>query len=91
MVDEVLSTAPYTRTGYSFQFTANGIASLTAGIPAACGASGDSGYSVSATPSFVGATGINSYCIDESGVIRVNSTDLLIPAPCSLSGFPPLQ
>jgi prepilin-type N-terminal cleavage/methylation domain-containing protein len=91
MVDEVLSTAPYSRTGYSFQFTANGTASLTAGIPAACGASGDSGYSVSATPNLLGATGINSYCIDESGVIRVNSVGLVIPAPCSNSGFPPLQ
>jgi type IV pilus assembly protein PilA len=91
LIDEVLSTAPSQKTGYKYDFTANGVAALTLGIPAACGASGDSGYSISATPLAVGVTGTSSYCVDETGVIRVNANGALIPPPCSGSGYPPLQ
>ncbi len=91
MIDDVLSAAPNQRSGYSFVFTPNGFPRLTSGIPAACGASGDTGFSVSASPNVPGSTGTFSYCIDESGVIRVNSTGLVIPPPCSASGFPPIQ
>jgi type IV pilus assembly protein PilA len=90
LIDEVLSTAPNQKTGYKFAFTPTAPVALTAGIPAACGASGDTGFSVSATPNSA-STGIFSYCIDESGIVRVNSTGVLIPPPCSKSGFPPLQ
>ncbi|MGC1254608.1 MAG: hypothetical protein WA867_03575, partial [Candidatus Acidiferrales bacterium] len=79
------------KTGYTYTFTANGVAALTLGIPAACGASGDSGYSISATPLALGVTGTTSYCVDETGVIRVNATGTLIAPPCSGSGYPPLQ
>ena len=90
LIDEVLSTAPNQKTGYKFVFTANGTAALTAGIPAACGVSGDTGFTVSATPSTLGMTGTASYCVDETGVVRVNAAGIVIPAPCSTSGFPPL-
>jgi prepilin-type N-terminal cleavage/methylation domain-containing protein len=91
LVDEVLSTAPNQKSGYTFVFTANGTPQLTAGVPAACGASGDTGFSVSATPVTLNSTGTTSYCIDETGVVRVNAAGVLIPPPCSASGFPPLQ
>ena len=91
LIDEVLSTPPFHKTGYSYTFTPNGVVALTSGIPVACGASGDSGYSISATPVALGTTGTASYCVDETGVIRVNATGVLIPPPCSSSGFPPLQ
>ena len=90
-IDEVLLTPPNQRTGYKHVFTPNGNAALTSGIPAACGASGDSGYSISATPVSLGSTGTTSYCVDETGVIRFNAAGLAIPPPCSGSGFPPLQ
>lgn len=91
MIDEVLSTPPSQKEGYAFAFTPNGTPALTAGVPAACGASGDSGYSISATPMTPGSTGIASYCVDDTGVIRVNAAGVAIAAPCFTSGFPPLQ
>ncbi|MFY9802165.1 MAG: prepilin-type N-terminal cleavage/methylation domain-containing protein [Candidatus Acidiferrales bacterium] len=91
LIDEVLSTAPFQKSGYGFVFTANGNVALASGVPAACGASGDTGYSISATPVTLGSTGTASYCVDETGVIRVNSSGVAIPAPCANSGFPPLQ
>lgn len=91
LIDEVLSTAPYKKGGYTYTFTANGTPQLAAGIPAACGASGDTGFSVTAQPTTANSTGIASYCIDETGVVRVDGAGSLIAAPCSLSGFAPLQ
>jgi len=91
LIDEVLSANPSQRSGYQFQYTANGVAALTSAIPASCGASGDTGFSASATPVTVGLTGTASYCIDETGAIRVNTVGAPIPAPCSTSGFPPMQ
>jgi prepilin-type N-terminal cleavage/methylation domain-containing protein len=91
LIDEVLSTAPNQKSGYKYVFTANGTVALTAGVPAACGVSGDTGFSVSATPVTLGSTGTASYCVDQTGVIRVNALGVVIAAPCSTSGFPPLQ
>ena len=91
LIDEVLSTAPNQKSGYAFTFTPNGTPQLTAGVPAACGASGDTGFSISATPVTQNSTGTTSHCIDETGVVRVNAAGFLIPPPCSTSGFPPLQ
>ena len=94
LIDEVLGQDPATKSGYTFTYTANGVAALTAGIPAACGGvSGDTGFSVSASP-LAASTGSARYCIDETGVIRVDPTPGVfapIPAPCSTSTFPPLQ
>jgi type IV pilus assembly protein PilA len=91
LIDEVLSTAPFQKGGYKYTFTPNGTVQLTAGIPASCGVSGDTGFSVTATPVTANSTGIASYCIDETGVVRVDAAGSAIPAPCSTSGFSPLQ
>jgi type IV pilus assembly protein PilA len=91
LIDEILSTPPNQKSGYTYTFTPNGIPTLSSGIPAACGASGDSGYTIDATPLRLGSTGTTSYCVDETGVIRVNAGGVIIPAPCSTAGFPPLQ
>jgi type IV pilus assembly protein PilA len=92
LIDEVLSTAPYNKGGYVYTYANNGVPQLTAGIPAACGASGFTGFSVSAGPVTLN-TGTAAYCIDESGVIRVDSAATAGEAmnPCSGSGKPPLQ
>lgn len=91
LIDEVLSTPPNQKSGYNYTFTPNGVVALVSGVPAACGGmSGDSGYSISATP-VAASTGTASYCVDETGVIRVNAAGVLISPPCSTSGYPPLQ
>ena len=91
LIDEVLSVAPNQKSGYGFVFTPNGTLSLTAGVPAACGVSGNTGFSVSATPVTLNSTGTTAYCVDETGVVRVNAAGVVIAPPCAGSGFPPLQ
>jgi type IV pilus assembly protein PilA len=96
LIDEVLSGGGGTavtsqKSGYTFTFTPNGTAQLTSGIPAACGASGDTGFSVSAWPTTANSTGTASYCVDETGVVRDDPNGSHIPAPCSTSTFSPLQ
>lgn len=93
LIDELLGRDPATKGGYQFTYTNNGQAALTAGIPAACGVSGDLGYSISATPIST-TTGETGYCIDQVGVVRVDAAEAPltpIAAPCSGSGKPPLQ
>jgi type IV pilus assembly protein PilA len=92
LIDEVLGNDPATKSGYVFTFLANGIPALTAGIPAACGGSGDTGFSVTAAPVSL-STGTAAYCVDETGVIRVDSAGTVGENmnPCSASGKPPLQ
>jgi type IV pilus assembly protein PilA len=91
LIDEVLSTPPSQKAGYAYAFTPNHTVALASGVPAVCGASGDTGYTISATPVSLNSTGIASYCVDETGVIRVNAAGAVIPAPCATSGYPPLQ
>ena len=90
LIDEVLSNDPATKGGYLYTYTPNGVLALTTGVPAGC-ASGDTGFSISASPTGV-STGTASYCIDETGVLRVNAAAAgPIGPPCSGSGLPPLQ
>ncbi len=64
---------PATKGGYQYNYQNNGVLALTAGVPAACaGASGFTGFSVSAGPVTL-STGTAAYCIDETGVVRVDS------------------
>jgi type IV pilus assembly protein PilA len=91
LVDELLSVPPARKEGYAFVLTPNGNPALTVGVPAGCGGPGDTGYTISATPITQGITGTASYCVDDTGVIRVNEAGVAVPPPCSGSGFPPLQ
>jgi type IV pilus assembly protein PilA len=93
LIDEVLGNDPATKGGYQYNYLNNGVVALTTGIPAACGGkSGFTGFSVSAGPLAL-STGTSAYCIDETGVVRVDSgaTALENLNPCSTSGKPPLQ
>lgn len=73
MIDDALGGAdPSLKGGYTFTYTPSGTALLTMGIPAACGASGDTGFEVSAVPLSLNRTGTASYCIDNGGVVRVD-------------------
>ena len=92
LIDEVLSQDPATKGGYVYTYANNTIAALTTGIPNGCGASGFTGFSVTAAPLSL-STGTAAYCIDESGVVRVDSQATVgeLLNPCSGSGKPPLQ
>ena len=92
LIDEVLSAAPNQKGGYQYTYQNSGVVQLTAGVPAACPGSGFTGFSVSAGPVTL-STGTAAYCIDETGVIRVDSAATALEAmnPCANSGKPPLQ
>lgn len=90
MIDEVLGQDPATKSGYTFVFTKSGVPELTSGIPAGCPGSGDTGFSVSATP-LSASSGTTSYCIDETSVIRYDTTGIAIVGFCSASKRPPLH
>jgi type IV pilus assembly protein PilA len=75
MIDTVLGGAdPSQKSGYTFTYTPSGTAQLLSGVPVGCPASGDTGFEISAVPITLHTTGSSSYCIDDSGVIRVDGT-----------------
>ena len=93
LIDEVLGQDPATKGGYIYNYANNGVAALITGIPAACGGvSGFTGFSVSAGPISL-SSGTAAYCIDETGVVRVDSGAVVNENlnNCSNSGKPPLQ
>ena len=94
LIDDVLSAAgagnTANKSGYTFTFTPGTVAALTAGIPAACPGSGFTSFSVSSVP-VTTSSGTASYCVDESGVVRVDSAGGGMAGVCSATGKPPLQ
>jgi prepilin-type N-terminal cleavage/methylation domain-containing protein len=93
LIDEVLSTAPFQKSGYGYNFNSTGGPALVGNIPNGCAGSGGLGFSVGTAPIQL-TSGTAAYCIDETGVVRVNSqaAALGFPAsPCSQSGLVALQ
>jgi type IV pilus assembly protein PilA len=95
LIDDVLSAGGAgnisTKSGYTFTFTPGTIAALTSGIPAGCGGSGFTTFSVASVP-ITASTGTASYCVDETGVVRVDPAGSnLAGTVCSLSKMNPLQ
>jgi type IV pilus assembly protein PilA len=92
LIDEILSNDPATKGGYVYTYANNTVVALPTGVPAGCATSGFLGFSVTAAPVSL-SSGTAAYCIDESGVVRVDSAATVgeILNPCSGSGKPPLQ
>lgn len=67
IVESDLSVAPYMKSGYTFAAVGN---DLEGGSY--------SGFEVNATPSVVGSSGQRSFCTDQTGVIRFNTTGVPI-------------
>jgi type IV pilus assembly protein PilA len=70
-----------TKSGYNFVSTPNATGTIAA--PAVA-------FNTSAVPVALGQSGQNSFCSDESGVVR-KDTNGLVQTTCSTSGLPPLQ
>lgn len=70
LLDPILSTAPYTKSGYVFAFTGEQ-GTVTAGP--GCGQPGYLGYLVTAVPEN-SMTGTRSFCSDEPGTIHFDAT-----------------
>jgi prepilin-type N-terminal cleavage/methylation domain-containing protein len=86
LLDPVIATAPYTKSGYVFGYTGtSGFAPLGGG----CGSPGYLGYLVTAVPSNV-YSGIRSFCTSEPGVIHFDTTGALAGSSAACNALPSL-
>ena len=71
LVDDVLTTSPYQKSGYQFAFI--GEQGNVPNVPTGC-TPGFHGYLASAAPIAIGTTGNMSYCSSEPGIIHFDTT-----------------
>jgi type IV pilus assembly protein PilA len=89
LLDETLTIAPFTKSGYQMDYQPQG--PPIANPPAACGAPGFNAYLTTATPVAVGQTGTASYCSNEPGVIHLDPTGVKAASPAACLVLPILQ
>lgn len=86
LLDPVISTAPYTKSGYVFGYLGqDGTVALGGG----CGAQGFLGYVVTATPAN-SYTGVRSFCSSEPGVIHYDLTGTTAATETACTALPSL-
>jgi type IV pilus assembly protein PilA len=91
LLDPVLSaaiTAGTAKSGYYFTYA--GQTAFTGTLPAGC-AAGWQTFDVAAIPAVPGTTGQRTFCIDQTGVIRVDPTGTIVAAggvSCAADGYP---
>lgn len=88
LLDEIITTAPYTKSGYVFSYT--GEDGTVSASPSNCGAPGYNGYLAATVPQGVGQTGNNSYCSYTPGVIHFDVTGSDIPDETACDALPNL-
>jgi|GEM_PF-412430 len=88
LLDDVLTTAPYQKSGYKFDYQPVG-AAVPNGPPGCPSAYNQ--YLVTAVPAAVGNTGQNSYCADEPAVIHYDPTGNKPGSVAACDALPPLQ
>ena len=88
LLDEIITTAPNSKSGFAFNFTPVG---PTVPAPAGCGAPGTDAYLVTATPVTENLTGIRSFCSDEPGTIHYDVTGAAAGTQAACEALPALQ
>lgn len=87
LIDPILTTAPYQKSGYTYSFTGElGPASQGPG----CGSPGFNGYLVTAMP-MAPTTGTNSFCSDEPATIHFSVSGASISDQPTCESLPPLN
>jgi len=71
MLDPVLSSSPFQKSGYQFAYTGT---QGTVTSPSGCGTPGFNGFLATAAPITESITGIRSFCSTEPGEINVDNT-----------------
>jgi type IV pilus assembly protein PilA len=89
LMDPVVVTAPYQKSGYTFAFTAQG--SVVLPTPADCGAPGSTGFLATATPNIPFITGTRSFCADEAGTIHFDPTGTTATTEAACDALATLQ
>jgi type IV pilus assembly protein PilA len=89
LIDSVLSTPPYYKTGYAYDYQGQGPPESVP-APAGC-ADGYYDYLITAVPLTMGVTGQYSYCADEPGTIHFDSTGVPAASTAACEALPALQ
>lgn len=87
LLDPVLTTAPYTKTGYVFAYTGQNAVTPTPG----CGSPGFSNYLTTAVPQTEDITGIQSFCSSDPAVIHYDVTGSVAASQVACDALPTLQ
>ncbi len=87
LVDPIISTAPYTKSGYVYGYTGQ---QGNAGQGPGCGNAGFNGYLVTATP-LNASTGVRSFCSDEPATIHVDTSGTTAANQTACESLPALQ
>jgi type IV pilus assembly protein PilA len=89
LLDETLTTPPSHKSGYVYDYQPQG-APIT-NPPPSCAAPGFNEFLTTAVPIVVGQTGQSSYCSDEPGVIRIDTSGAKPASVGACQALPPLQ
>ena len=89
LLDDTLTTPPYHKSGYAFDYQPQG--APLASTPPGCAAPGFNEFLTTSVPVVVGQTGQSSYCSDEPGVIRINTSGIKAASLAACEALPPLQ
>jgi type IV pilus assembly protein PilA len=87
LLDPIITTAPYSKSGYVFGYVGTGAASLGAG----CGGPGVLDYLVTAVPQSAGVSGIRSFCSTEPAVLHYDLTGSVAGSEAGCNALSTLQ
>jgi type IV pilus assembly protein PilA len=89
LLDDTLTTPPYHKSGYIYDYQPEG--ATIPSPPPSCGAPGVSEFLTSAVPIVFDTTGQTSYCSNEPGVIRFDTSGAKPASVSACEALPPLQ
>jgi type IV pilus assembly protein PilA len=89
LLDDTLTTPPYHKSGYAFDYQPQG--APIPNPPAACAMPGFYEFLTTSVPGVIGQTGQASYCSDEPGVIRLDTSGNKAASLAACQALPPLQ
>lgn len=88
LLDPILTTAPYVKSGYSYGYIGGDGQATQAG---GCSKPGFEGYLVTATPVKVQVTGDRSFCANEPAVIYFDASGATAASESACTSLPTLQ
>ncbi len=89
LIDPVLSTAPYQKSGYQYAYAGQEGNVVT--VPSSCASPGFLGYLATAVPITIGLTGNISYCTYEPGIIHMDTSGAPAADETACNALPILQ
>jgi type IV pilus assembly protein PilA len=89
LVDQVIASAPYQKSGYQFAYS--GQQGNVTNSPSTCGSPGFNGYLATAVPVSAGVTGNLSFCSSEPGIIHYDPLGSTPGDEATCNGLPNLQ